>query len=65
MTKLIAIAALVMVLSGCSEPNTTRASYSGFNRICVDNVEYLMRYQGYNGYMAPHFKPDGSLYTCN
>lgn len=31
---------------------------------CIDSVEYIKISRNSKGYMAPHFKPDGSLYTC-
>lgn len=68
MNKLLAMVVCLGLLSGCNETNNVGVSSSGdvsFLRICIDNVEYLIRRNGNNGYMAPHFKPDGSLYTCN
>jgi len=32
---------------------------------CINGVEYLVRYRGYNGVMSPHLKPDGLPHTCN
>lgn len=37
---------------------------SEFDIKCVDGVEYLINYIGYYGVMSGHFKPDGTLYTC-
>jgi len=56
-------------LSGCNGPENQSAgtSLSGkrhHEKICLDGVEYLYLQHGYGGYMAPHFKQDGSLYLC-
>ena len=35
-----------------------------FAKLCIDGVEYLHNDGGNTSVMVPHFKPDGSLYTC-
>ena len=58
---------VVLALTGCMKYDSNGTTNSGeaeFKRVCIDGVEYLSRRAGYSGYMAPHFKPDGSLYTC-
>jgi hypothetical protein len=32
--------------------------------VCIDQVEYIKIQQLNNSYMVPHFKQDGTLYTC-
>jgi hypothetical protein len=50
-----------MLLSGCS----SQAALDHAKTICRDNVEYLVYIDpGYIRTVVPHFKPDGSLYTC-
>lgn len=34
-----------------------------FKRVCIDGVEYFFK-DSRRGYLAPHFKSDGSLYLC-
>lgn len=34
------------------------------NEVCIRNVTYYMISYDRNGFMAPAFKPDGTLYTC-
>lgn len=56
------LAVLVILLAGCS-PNQDSVEGSGSSKYwidCIDGVEYLRRMRT----MAPHFKPDGTLYTC-
>lgn len=65
---------LVLFLASCgaeyvefSEP--AMSGSRAFEVICIDNVEYIYWHKGSvtssaSGYLAPHFKPDGSLYTC-
>lgn len=63
MKKLIAAVILGSLLVGCDSGSvgTAKSGSTTYTRVCVDSVEYLT-----NGYrMSPHYKPDGSLYTCN
>ncbi len=70
MKRLILILSVLFIF-GCTpnEPNKTGATFSGnvrFEKLCIDGVEYLHRNRGgHNAIMSPHFKPDGTLYTCN
>lgn len=57
MNKLIAIACTVVVLGGCSKPDGRPAFVE---EICIKGVVYYS--SGYQ--LAPAFKPDGTLYTC-
>lgn len=34
------------------------------NEVCIRNVTYYMIASDRTGFMAPAFKPDGTLYTC-
>lgn len=57
----------LLVLAGCGEYNPL--SPDDTDLICRDRVEYMMFYKASsNGSVSvsvvPHFKPDGSLYTC-
>jgi hypothetical protein len=66
--KKLTIALLVLILFGCGEADKVGTAFSGnykFERICIDGVEYLHYNWGYQSGLSPHFKPDGSLYTCN
>lgn len=58
MKKLLAIIAGVVVLSGCTDPNTGIRATESIR--CIKGVEYYA--SGYR--LAPAFKPDGTLYTC-
>jgi hypothetical protein len=64
---ILAAAVLAIALCGCKEADKRGTTTSGdytFSRICIDGVEYLQRTGHQHGYMAPHFKPDGTLYLC-
>lgn len=64
---LIALAIMILALLAGS-PVSTGSTMSGtqdFNKICIDGVEYLyLQVSAGPGYLAPHFKPDGTLYLC-
>lgn len=68
MKKLFIILVIFIIsLTSCVEQNSTGTTKSGegvYQKVCIDGVEYLQREGGYHGYMAPHFKQDGSLYIC-
>ena len=67
MKKLLVVILLLVSIQGCQDYDkvgTTQDSEGSFDVICVDNVEYLMKVDVYNGFMTAHFKPDGSIYTC-
>lgn len=61
---------IILLLLGCrAEYETALPAKSGnqsFDVICIDNVEYIYfaKYGDKVGYLAPHFKTDGSLYIC-
>ena len=60
--KTLLILASILVLSGCEQSvGTTSSGGITYDRVCIDKVEYLRAVYR----IAPHFKPDGSLYTCN
>lgn len=62
MNKLIALAALVMVLSGCGAADRIGANWTGKgSEVCQGGVVYLQFTSG----VTPKYKPDGSIYTCN
>lgn len=65
MFKFLVIAALALGVTACDgvQEDVTNSDY-----VCKDGVEYFVysKYSG-NGYsysVVPHYKPDGSLYTC-
>ena len=65
MVKYLALAALVAALAACTnvQKEVEQSDY-----VCKDGVEYFV-YTKYTGSgvsysVVPHFKPDGSLYTC-
>lgn len=61
MRPVLLAALAAMLLSGCS----SQAALDHAKTICRDNVEYLVYIDpGYIRTVVPHFKPDGSLYTC-
>lgn len=66
MKKLVFII-MIAVMAGCTEYQDGRAARSGNEIIetsCIDGVEYIHYSKGYRGYLAPHFRKDGSLYLC-
>jgi hypothetical protein len=54
----------VLALSGCAPPGYSVDS-GGMLVRCVDGVEYLVGGTGPHESLTPHYKPDGSLFTCN
>lgn len=51
------IVSLAILLFSCAP----RSPDTGLKVACIDGVEYII-----NGWqLAPHFRPDGSLYLCN
>lgn len=63
MKKLILAAMLGLAACGSVQEDVENSGY-----VCKDNVEYFVyeKYSGgnYSYSVVPHFKPDGSLYTC-
>ncbi|RZK44587.1 MAG: hypothetical protein EOO61_03270 [Hymenobacter sp.] len=64
--KYLALAAL-LALTGCDD--MVQSAIDDADMICRDNVEYMVYSKlSSNGSLSysvvPHFKPDGSLYTC-
>lgn len=63
-----ALAAIVLLGAlGCSPPDeeAPRPTMKPQHRcICIDGVEYIHVSGLYHGYLVPHFKPDGTLFTC-
>lgn len=68
---------LCVMLAGCGyneadypvKPKTLMSTHSAhlslpYTILCIDGVEYLHNNAGSGSVMVPHFKPDGSLYTC-
>lgn len=58
---------VMMVLTSCGESDyrevNTINSFNqaeGYKFICIDGIEYVKVYSAMSG----HFKPDGSLHTC-
>ena len=65
MKYVIFVIILLIVLSGCTINGDVESEDGiSFKIICVDGVEYIHRVRGYEGYMAPHMKPDGTCHTC-
>ena len=68
--KYVACALLLVCLVGaCTQPRpavvgTATSGKLKFWVICLDGVEYLTLGQSKDAYLSPHFKRDGSLYTC-
>ena len=67
--RLLIFLIIALTFYSCESFENNGLSYSGdekFTRACIDGVEYLIRSAkgSYRGYMAPHFKPNGTLYTC-
>ncbi len=72
-SKLFVLTISLLLLLGCSpEFETAAPAKSGsenFDVVCIDGVEYIFFAKdtssfGSLGWLAPHFKPDGSLYIC-
>ena len=61
---------IILILVSCSNNSNKQSEFDksrNFNKIdviCVDNVEYFYKkFYGYT-YLSPHYKKDGTLYTC-
>jgi hypothetical protein len=57
----------ILVLAACGDSNPL--SHGNTRLICRDRVEYMMFWRTSSSgsvsiSVVPHFKPDGSLYTC-
>lgn len=55
---------VLLSLTGCGDkfvnPFTETTTF-----VCIDGVEYIKIRTGYRGWMAPHYKADGTLYICD
>ena len=62
---LVCVPAAAVLLGGCVSPQW-RANYTASYRqiVCIDGVEYIAIPVKDSLAMAPHYKPDGTLYTC-
>lgn len=63
----IALLLALLVLAACGDGNPL--SPDDTRLICRDRVEYMMFWRASTSgsvsiSVVPHFKPDGSLYTC-
>lgn len=70
-TSIIAII-LIIFLTACGKVDYEKVNYrevniinsftqhNGYKLICIDGIEYVRVSQAMSG----HFKPDGSLHTC-
>jgi len=70
--KLTLTTLIFFIITACGIPDkerTTDGNSNEYGLVCIDGVEYLKVTDGisYNGqgYMAPHFNRDGSLFLCN
>lgn len=61
------IISLLALLAGCAQP--PQEAVDNASTVCKDGVEYFV-YEKWNSKsgstysVVPHFKPDGTLYTC-
>lgn len=65
--KILLVLGMVLALAGCEQYESTGTVKSGnvsYKVVCIDSVEYVLRAVGRRGFMAPHFRVDGSLYLC-
>jgi len=54
-----------MLLAGCVPAQQFAINAASTREIvCIDNVEYIALPVKDSWAIAPHYKPDGSLYTC-
>lgn len=58
---IIIVSMLVLLFVSCADKQTDFRKKTGYDIKCIDGVEYLMGFRSF----APHFKPDGSLFTCD
>lgn len=68
-SRLLLSSLVAMLLGGCTaidQANHHSAVLAASVRqmICIDGVEYIAIPVKDSWAMAPHYKPDGSLYTC-
>jgi hypothetical protein len=62
---LIGISAAAILLGGCvSLQEQANETASARQIVCIDGVEYIAIPLKSSWAMAPHYKPDGTLYTC-
>jgi len=68
LAPVLAICFIFLLVSGCDQkPQKMGTANSGevtYERVCVDGVEYLYKSMGHGKLFAPHFRPNGTLYTC-
>lgn len=57
------ILSLGLLVVGCT-PSQSQVD-SRIKHRCIDGVGYVIMVDGYRGFMAPHFKSDGTLYLCD
>lgn len=68
MVRSLIIFIVSVFISACGgdeyHPEDRKVEDTGFKVVCVDGVQYLT-YSSLHQYgVVGHFKPDGSLYTC-
>ena len=56
---------LIIILLLCAALTACKNKIDDVSTVCIDNVEYIKFSAIYQGYLAPHYKPDGTLYLCN
>jgi len=60
--KVLPFLFLTLLLSSCLDNGESKAEK--FEITCIDGVQYLFQKGNHAGYFSGHFKPDGSLHTC-
>jgi hypothetical protein len=63
--SLVCVSAAAMLLGGCLDLQQQADKTAAQRQIvCIDGVEYIAIPLKESWAMAPHYKPDGTLYTC-
>jgi hypothetical protein len=66
----VCFCAAALLLAGCVPANYERLATDAASLrevVCIDNVEYLaipVKSNGDSWAITPHYRPDGTLYTC-
>lgn len=65
--KYLVIGIVALGLAACNKADdrgTVGSGEKAYIERCIDGVIYLVRSEGYGGYMSVKFNPDSTVVTC-